>query len=58
VTLGEYAVLVAKGTAIAISDRPCHNSYCIVARAIDGRLVEMTDYIHTDLVNSVLFTDT
>jgi uncharacterized protein len=55
---GEYAVLVATGKATAVSGRPYNNSYCIVARAVDDRLVEMTDYVDTDLINRALYAET
>jgi ketosteroid isomerase-like protein len=51
----QYAVLVASGEAISITGRPYNNSYCIVAHVVDGRLVEMTDYIDTDLIMRALF---
>jgi ketosteroid isomerase-like protein len=54
---GDDAVLVASGRAIAKSGRPYNNSYCVVARVVEGRLVEMTDYVDTELVNSALFGD-
>jgi ketosteroid isomerase-like protein len=50
--------IVATGKATAVSGRPYNNSYCIVARAVDDRLVEMTDYVDTGLINRALYAET
>src|SRR5262249_24780585 len=54
----EYAVLLATGKSIARTGRPYNNSYCIMARAVDDRLVELTDYVNTDLINRALYDET
>jgi ketosteroid isomerase-like protein len=40
--------------ATTITGRPYNNSYCIVGRIEDGRIVEMTDYIDTELITQNL----
>ena len=50
----DHVVLIAKGTATAKTGRPYNNSYCIVARFADGKIVAMTDYIDTELITSAL----
>jgi uncharacterized protein len=54
---GEYVVMQATGTATAISGRPYNNTYCVVARIVDGKIHEMTDYADTELVTTALFGD-
>ena len=34
---------------------PYNNTYCIVARFVDGKIVEMTDYVDTELISTALF---
>src|SRR5262249_29725001 len=54
---GEFAVLIARGQARAATGQPYNNTYCIVARVVDGALVEVTDYVDTDLMMRTLFAD-
>ena len=51
---GDIAVLQASGKAVARSGIPYDNNYCIVARVADGKLVEMRDYVDTDLIRRAL----
>lgn len=51
----DHVVMVAKGHATSTSGRPYDNTYCIVARFAGGRIVEMTDYVDTELITSALF---
>lgn len=51
---GEFVVMQAKGSATARSGAPYENTYCIVARIVDGKIREMTDYVDTELITSVL----
>jgi uncharacterized protein len=51
---GDYTVLIADGEATTIAGRPYNNSYCIVAKIVDGRIVEATDYIDTELITQSL----
>ena len=54
---GDYAVLFATGDATAVTGRRYNNSYAILAHVVDGRLVEMTDYVDTDLMLRSLWDD-
>ena len=47
---GEHVVMEARGQATAKSGKPYNNTYCIVARIVDGKIKEMTDYIDTELI--------
>jgi uncharacterized protein len=51
---GEWAVLIATGAATTVAGQPYNNTYCIVAHVVDGRFVELTDYVDTDLMTRVL----
>lgn len=51
---GEHVVMLAKAYATARSGAPYNNTYCIVARIVDGRILEITDYIDTALIDAVL----
>jgi uncharacterized protein len=51
---GDQVVMRARGRATAKSGKPYNNSYCIVARIVDGKIQEMTDYIDTALIDSAL----
>src|SRR5437868_10043917 len=42
---GDQVVMRARGRATAKSGKPYNNSYCIVARIVDGKISEMTDYV-------------
>jgi hypothetical protein len=52
---GDYVVMQARGQATAITGLPYNNTYCIVARIVDGQILEMTDYIDTELISAALF---
>ena len=51
---GEWAALIATGAATTVAGEPHNNTYCIVAHVVDGRFVELTDYVDTDLMRRVL----
>jgi hypothetical protein len=51
---GDQVVMRARGRATAKSGQPYNNSYCIVARIVDGKIREMTDYVDTALIDSAL----
>ena len=44
----------ARGQATAVTGLPYDNTYCIVARIVNGQIREMTDYIDTELVTRAL----
>ena len=52
---GEYVVMQARGQATAVTGLAYDNTYCIVARIVDGQIREMTDYVDTELITRVLF---
>ena len=52
---GEYVVMQARGQATAVTGLAYDNTYCIVARIVDGRIREMTDYVDTELITRALF---
>ncbi len=52
---GEWAVMTARGTATSARGGPYNNTYCIVAHVVDGRFVELTDYVDTQLIVRTLF---
>jgi uncharacterized protein len=54
---GEYVVMQASGQAIVISGARYDNTYCIVARIVNGKIREMTDYVDTELITQALFAD-
>ena len=52
---GDHVVMLARGKAVAKTGRPYNNTYCIVARIVDGKIRGMTDYVDTELITSALF---
>jgi ketosteroid isomerase-like protein len=55
---GEHVVMQMRGNATASTGDPYNQTYCIVARIVDGRIVEMTDYVDTELATQALFGGT
>jgi hypothetical protein len=56
--LPEHAQVVRQrrhGQATAITGLAYDNTYCIVARIVDGQIREMTDYVDTELITRALF---
>lgn len=49
-----YVVVEARGNNTTKSGKPYNNHYCFVARLADGKLREITEYMDTELVSSVL----
>lgn len=49
----EYVVVEFTGKAITRDGQPYNNTYCWVHRIEDGRIVEVTEYLDTDLVARV-----
>jgi ketosteroid isomerase-like protein len=52
---GDDVVMLATAEATAVTGRPYHNTYCIVATFEDGKIRRMTDYVDTELITSALF---
>lgn len=51
---GDYVVVEAQGNVTTKSGKPYKNHYCYVCRMIDGKLVEVTEYMDTELAAAVL----
>ena len=51
---GELVCVQAQGAARTRSGQPYNNTYCFVFRLRDGKIVEVTEYMDTDLVRSAL----
>jgi ketosteroid isomerase-like protein len=51
---GDFVVVEARGNNVTKDGRPYNNAYCFVIRLGDGKLREMTEYMDTELVTSVL----
>jgi ketosteroid isomerase-like protein len=50
----DYVVVEARGNNTTKAGKPYNNHYCFVARLGDGKLREITEYMDTELVTSVL----
>jgi ketosteroid isomerase-like protein len=50
---GDYVVAQTSGTAETLDGRPYNNSYCWIIRVKDGKLVEVTEFLDTELASSV-----
>jgi len=53
---GDHVVLQWEGTSASRSGRPYRQTYCWVLRLSDGKIVEVTAYLDTELV-SAMFQD-
>lgn len=51
---GDYVVVEARGDNTTKSGKPYNNAYCFVIRLADGKLKEITEYMDTELVTTVL----
>jgi hypothetical protein len=51
---GDVVVVEATGKAQAKTGKPYDNQYCFVYRLAAGRIVEVTEYLDTDLAGSTL----
>ncbi|MBZ0231087.1 MAG: nuclear transport factor 2 family protein [Deltaproteobacteria bacterium] len=51
---GDRVVIECTGRAILRGGRPYANAYCWVCRLSDGRIVELTEYLDTRVVEAVL----
>jgi len=50
----DFVVIEARGNNTTKAGKPYNNHYCFVARIADGKLREITEYMDTELVSSVL----
>lgn len=51
---GDYVVVEARGSVTTKSGKPYRNHYCYVCCLIEGKLVEVTEYMDTELAAAVL----
>ena len=51
---GEHVVVECQGRGDDQSGKPYNQRYCYVCRMADGRVRELTEYLDTELVSSVL----
>lgn len=51
---GDFVVVEARGNNTTKTGKPYNNSYCFVIRLAEGKLQEITEYMDTELVSSVL----
>lgn len=51
---GDSVVVLAKGEVTTRTGRAYNNSYCFVIRLADGKMVELREYLDTELVAEAL----
>ena len=51
---GEFVAVQLSGQAMTKSGRPYNNTYCHVFRVRDGKIREVTEYLDTELMSTVL----
>ena len=51
---GDFVVVEARGNNTTKTGKPYNNAYCFVIRLAEGKLQEITEYMDTELVSSVL----
>jgi len=51
---GDFVVVQSRGQAATKDGRPYNNSYCHVFRLHGGKIVEVTEYLDTELTSAVL----
>lgn len=51
---GDSVVVLAKGEVTTKAGKPYNNSYCFVIRLAGGKMVELREYLDTELVAAVL----
>ena len=50
---GELVVALTSGVAETVDGRPYNNRYCQVMRINDGRIVEVAEYLDTQLTSAI-----
>jgi uncharacterized protein len=50
---GDFVAMQAHGKATSKNGKPYNNTYCHVFRIVNGKIVEVTEYLDTELVTSV-----
>ncbi|WP_300299198.1 nuclear transport factor 2 family protein [Ferrovibrio sp.] len=51
---GDMVAVEARGDAVTNDGQPYRNRYCLVCRMRDGKVVELTEYADTALIDRVL----
>ena len=51
---GDYVVVEARGNVMTRSGRAYNNNYCYVCRLREGKLVELIEYMDTEMAAAVL----
>lgn len=51
---GEFVVVESRGNVTTKTGKPYSNTYCMVIRMRDGKMVELTEYLDTELVSAAL----
>jgi uncharacterized protein len=51
---GDYVVVQGHGDATTVSGERYANTYCLLIRMADGQMREMTEHMHTALIDRVL----
>ena len=51
---GDYVVVECRGDVTTKTGKPYCNTYCMVIRMRDSKMVELTEYLDTQLVSSAL----
>lgn len=50
---GDFVAMQARGKSLAKNGKRYDNTYCQIFRVTDGKVREVTEYLDTELVNSV-----
>lgn len=50
----DIVVVLARGEVMTVAAKPYNNSYCFVIRMRDGQMVELREYLDTELVAKAL----
>lgn len=51
---GDFVAVQSRGKAETTEGKPYNNMYCHVFRVLDGKIVEVTEYLDTQLAAAVL----
>ena len=51
---GDHVVVEARGQATTRKGKPYNNEYCFLYRILDARIVEVTEYLDTELASAAL----
>jgi ketosteroid isomerase-like protein len=51
---GDYVVVETSGEVVTKTGKPYNNTYCLVIRMRDDKMVDLTEYFDTELVTAAL----